>query len=143
MDCGPSCLRMIAMYYGKYYSIQSLRNRSYITKSGVSMFGSSEASESKKFCTRGYLLTYEQLRDEVPLPCIVNWNQRHFVVVYRIKKQRAWGREKGETSHEGRASHESQASQANRESPRSDLQDKKIRLYCLRCRSSHRSYKMH
>ena len=90
MDCGPSCLRMISRFYGKFYSIQSFRNKAYITKSGVSMLGISEAAESIGFRTRGYRITWEQLRDEVPLPCIVHWNQRHFVVVYRVKKQRAW-----------------------------------------------------
>ncbi|MBG0860413.1 MAG: hypothetical protein IQL11_12990 [Bacteroidales bacterium] len=89
MDCGPSCLRMIARYYGKSYTLQSLRNRSYLTKSGVSMPGISDAAESIGFRTRGYRLTWEQLRDEAPLPCIVHWNQRHFVVVYEIKKRRA------------------------------------------------------
>ena len=57
------------------------------------MLGISEAAESVGFRTRGYRLTWEQLRDEVPLPCIVHWNQRRFVVVYRVKKRRAWGRE--------------------------------------------------
>ena len=88
MDCGPTCLRMIAKYYGKSYSLQFLRSRSYITKSGVSMLGISDAAESIGFRTRGYRLTWEQLRDEVPLPCIVHWRQRHFVVVYAIKKPR-------------------------------------------------------
>ena len=88
MDCGPSCLRMIAKFYGKSYSLQRLRIHSFITNSGVSMLGISDAAESIGFRTRGYRLTWEQLRDEVPLPCIVHWNQRHFVVVYDIKKQR-------------------------------------------------------
>ena len=95
MDCGPSCLRMSAKYYGKSYTLQSLRSSSFITKSGVSMLGISEAAESIGFRTRGYRLTWEQLRDEVPLPCIVHWNQRHFVVVYKIKKRRAGGRGRG------------------------------------------------
>lgn len=89
MDCGPSCLLMVAKYYGKSYTLQSLRSKSFITKSGVSMLGISDAAESIGFRTRGYRLTWEQLRDEVPLPCIVHWNQRHFVVVYKIKKRRA------------------------------------------------------
>jgi len=89
MDCGPSCLRMVAKHYGKSYSLQSLRSRSFITRSGVSMLGISDAAESIGFRTRGYRLTWEQLRDEVPLPCIVHWNQRHFVVIYEIKKQRS------------------------------------------------------
>jgi ATP-binding cassette subfamily B protein len=46
MDCGPSCLRMIAKYYGKSYSLQSLRSKSFITRSGVSILGISDAAES-------------------------------------------------------------------------------------------------
>ena len=103
MDCGPSCLRMIAKYYGKSYTLQSLRSKSFITKSGVSMLGISDAAESIGFRTRGYCLTWEQLRDEVPLPCIVHWNQRHFVVVYKIKKRRAWGWGRGARSTGHRA----------------------------------------
>ena len=67
MDCGPSCLRMVAKYYGKSYALQSLRSKSFITKSGVSMLGISDAAESIGFRTRGYRLTWEQLRDQVSL----------------------------------------------------------------------------
>lgn len=88
MDCGPSCLKMIAKHYGKNYSLQSLRSRSFITRSGVSMLGISNAAEDIGFRTLGYRLSWEQLRDEVPLPCIGHWNQRHFIVIYGIKKQR-------------------------------------------------------
>jgi ATP-binding cassette subfamily B protein len=58
MDCGPSCLRMIARYYGKSFTLQALRLKSFITKSGVSMLGISEAAESIGFRTRGYRLTW-------------------------------------------------------------------------------------
>ena len=88
MDCGPTCLRMIAKYYGKTYSLQYLRSRSYITREGVSMLGISEAAENVGFRTKGYRLTWEELREEVPLPCIVHWKQRHFVVVYKISNKR-------------------------------------------------------
>ena len=46
MDCGPTCLRMIAKFYGKSYSLQTLRSRSFITREGVSMLGISDAAES-------------------------------------------------------------------------------------------------
>jgi ATP-binding cassette subfamily B protein len=65
MDCVPSCLRMVAKYYGKNYTLQGLRSRAFITKSGVSMLGISDAAESIGFRTRGYRLTWEQLRDKV------------------------------------------------------------------------------
>ncbi len=95
MDCGPSCLRMIAKYYGKNFSLQYLRSRSYLTREGVSMLGISEAAEHIGFRTKGYRLTWEELRDDVPLPCIVHWKQRHFVVVYKIKKTKSFSREVG------------------------------------------------
>ena len=87
MDCGPTCLRMISKFYGRSFTLQELRTKSFITNAGVSMLGISEAAESIGFRTRGYRLSWEQLRDEVPLPCIVHWNQRHFVVVYSVEKK--------------------------------------------------------
>jgi ABC-type bacteriocin/lantibiotic exporter with double-glycine peptidase domain len=89
---------MIARFYGKSFSLQSLRSKAFLTRSGVSMLGISDAAENIGFRTRGYRLTWEQLRDELPLPCIVHWNKRHFVVVCDIRKRRrisAGGREQG------------------------------------------------
>lgn len=86
MDCGPTCLRMIAKFYGKSYSLQTLREKCHITREGVSMLGISDAAESIGFRTTGVKLTWEQFRDEMPLPCIVHWNQKHFVVVYDVDK---------------------------------------------------------
>lgn len=88
MDCGPTCLRMITRHYGRSYSLQNLRERCHITREGVSMLGISDAAESIGFRATGVKITWEQLRDEMPLPCIVHWNQRHFVVVYEIRKKR-------------------------------------------------------
>lgn len=86
MDCGPTCLRMIAKWYGKTYSLQYLRDHSYITRAGVSMLGISDAAESIGFRTQGLRMDWEQL-EEVPLPFIVHWNRNHFVVVYDIRKK--------------------------------------------------------
>lgn len=89
MDCGPSCLRMIAKYYGRSYSLQNLREKSFITRQGVSMLGISEAAESIGFRTQGVRISLEQLIEDVPLPCILHWNQNHFVVLYDIKKKKS------------------------------------------------------
>ena len=88
MDCGPACLRMVAKHYGRTYTIQTLRKRSFITREGVSMLGISDAAESIGFHTIGVKIDFERLCDDIPLPCIAHWNQNHFVVVYRIKKRR-------------------------------------------------------
>ena len=84
-DCGPTCLRMIAKHYGYSYSVQYLRERAFITREGVSMLGISDAAEHIGFRTMGVRITLEQLEKEVLLPCILHWNQRHFVVCYKIK----------------------------------------------------------
>ena len=84
MDCGPTCLRMVARYHGKHYNIQTLRERSHISRLGVSMLGISRAAETIGFRTLGVKIPFEKLRDEAPLPAIVHWNQNHFVVVYKI-----------------------------------------------------------
>jgi len=84
MDCGPTCLRMIAAHHGKQYTLEGLREKSHISREGVSLLGISEAAEQIGLRTMGVLITYEELKT-VPLPCIVHWNQQHFVVVYDIK----------------------------------------------------------
>lgn len=73
MDCGPTCLRMISRYYGKIYSLQTLRDRSFITREGVSMLGISDAAESIGFRTSGVRISFQQLIEDVPLPCILHW----------------------------------------------------------------------
>ncbi|WP_455592732.1 peptidase domain-containing ABC transporter [Bacteroides sp.] len=88
MDCGPTCLRMIAKYYGKPYSLQTLREHSFITREGVSMLGISDAAEFIGFRTSGVRISLQQLVEDVPLPCILHWNQNHFVVCYDIKKKK-------------------------------------------------------
>lgn len=90
MDCGPSCLRMIAKYYGRSFSLQTLRDKSYITREGVSMLGISDAAEAIGFRTMGVSLSPEKLFTQAPLPLIAHWKQNHFVVVYRIKKNKVY-----------------------------------------------------
>ena len=88
MDCGPACLRMIAKYYGKHYTLQTLRKKCYITHEGVSMLGISEAAESIGFRSLGVRLDVDELEKNASLPCILHWNQNHFVVLYKVKKCR-------------------------------------------------------
>lgn len=88
MDCGPTSLKIVAQFYGKHYSLQNLRERCHISREGVSLLGISDAAESIGFRTTGVKISWEQLRDEANLPCIIHWNQQHFVVVYKIEKRR-------------------------------------------------------
>jgi ATP-binding cassette, subfamily B, bacterial len=84
MDCGPSCLRMIAKHFGKIYTLQSLREASKISKEGVSLLGISEAAENIGFRTLAVKVTYQKLFEDAPTPFIVHWRQSHFIVVHKL-----------------------------------------------------------
>lgn len=87
-DCGPTSLRIIAKYYGKEYSAEMLRRHCYISREGVSMLGISDAAEYIGFRTIGVRISFDQLVEDALLPCILHWNQNHFVVCYKIEKKR-------------------------------------------------------
>ncbi|MCC6447884.1 MAG: peptidase domain-containing ABC transporter, partial [Chitinophagaceae bacterium] len=86
MDCGATCIRMITKYYGKSISLQQIRELSSTTREGSSLLGLSEAAEKIGFRTMGVKVSYEKLLEDALLPCIAHWNQNHFVIIYKIKK---------------------------------------------------------
>jgi len=88
MDCGPTCLRMIARFYGRHYSLQQLREKSHVSREGVSLLGISDAAEAIGLRTLAVKIPFEKLIEEATLPCIAHWNQSHFVVVYQIKSDK-------------------------------------------------------
>lgn len=90
MDCGPTCLRMIAKHYGRSVSLEKLRKLSETTREGSSLKTISDASEKLGFRSLGVKISLNKLDEEAPLPCIVHWNQNHFVVVYNIKGGRVY-----------------------------------------------------
>lgn len=90
MDCGPTCLRMIAQYHGKIYGQDFLREKSNITRSGVSLSGIAEAAEIIGIQSLALTVPFERLAEEVPMPCIAYWKQRHFVVIRDIKPKKSW-----------------------------------------------------
>lgn len=89
-DCGPTCLKIVAEYYGRHYSLDTLREETFIGREGVSLLGISRAAEKIGMRTVGGQLTFEDLKDKAPLPCIVHWNQNHFVVVYKIRGKKVF-----------------------------------------------------
>lgn len=89
MDCGPSCLKMIAKHYGKFYSIQYLRDKCGITKEGISFLDLSYAGETIGLRTLSIKCTIEDLLTKIPLPAIIHWDNSHFIIVYKtiVKKK--------------------------------------------------------
>lgn len=96
MDCGPTCLRMVARQYGKRFSLQELRDRCHIDRQGVSLRGISEAAESIGFRSMAVKVPFKAVAKDgpslqlAPLPLIAHWNQKHFIVVYRLNKHYVW-----------------------------------------------------
>ena len=84
MDCGPTCLRMVAKHYGRNFTVQTLRKLCEINREGVSLLGISDAAEKIGFRSLGAKLDAGDLK-EAELPCILHWRQNHFVVLYKIK----------------------------------------------------------
>lgn len=85
-DCGPTCLKIISKFYGKIFSIQYLRELSETTRDGSSLLNISDAAEKLGYRSLGVKINYKTLKQDVPMPCIIHWNEFHFVVVYNIDK---------------------------------------------------------
>ena len=90
MDCGPTCLRMIAKYHGRSVSLEKLRILSETTREGASLHGLAYASEHIGFRSLGAKVSFLDLQKNAPLPCICFWNERHYVVVYKIQKDKVY-----------------------------------------------------
>lgn len=84
MQCGIACLSMICHHYKKNYSIETLSKYCIATNQGVSLLGMSKAANEVGLQTVCAKLSVNQL-SQVKLPCIIHWNQNHFVVLYKVK----------------------------------------------------------
>jgi ATP-binding cassette subfamily B protein len=88
MDCGPTCLRMIGQHYGRVFTASFLREKACIDRQGVSMLGIAYAAEAIGLRTLAARVPLQALLEQAPLPCVLHWDQKHFVVLYRYKKGR-------------------------------------------------------
>ena len=86
MDCGPTCLRMVAKFYGKSIGIEKLRNNSQYGREGVSLLGISNAAESINIKTLAVNISLSELVKDISLPCVLHWQQNHFIVLYKADR---------------------------------------------------------
>lgn len=89
-DCGPASLKIIAKHFGKFYSLQFLRDRCGITKEGVSLLDLSTGAESIGLRTLAIKCTIDDVVNSIPFPAIVFWKDSHFIVVYYSDKKFVW-----------------------------------------------------
>ena len=90
MDCGPACLKIICKYYGQYYSIQKLRDICSISKEGVSFSDLCYGAEKLGLRAHATSVTIDDLCKVVKLPCIIHWQDSHFVVVYKVTNKQVY-----------------------------------------------------
>lgn len=89
-DCGPASLKIIAKHFGKFYSLQFMRDRCGITKEGVSLLDLSIGAESIGLRTLAIKCTTNDVVNSIPFPAILFWKNSHFVVVYHSDKKHIW-----------------------------------------------------
>lgn len=87
LDCGTTCLRMIAAFYGKKISMECINRLCSYTMNGTTMLGLKKTAEQLNFDVLGIKTNIDNLVNEVPLPCILYWRQEHFVVLYKVKRK--------------------------------------------------------
>jgi ATP-binding cassette subfamily B protein len=88
MDCGPASIKIISKYYGKDFSMRFLREKCNISREGVSLNDISRVSEEIGFRSLPLKLTLDDLVNKIQLPCILHWDYSHFVVLYKIRKNK-------------------------------------------------------
>lgn len=90
MDCGPTCLKIISEHYGRYYSLQFLREHCSVTREGVSLADLVYASDKIGFKSHAVRCTLDDLKSQVQFPAILHWGQNHFVVIYKIRGEKIY-----------------------------------------------------
>ena len=89
-DCGAACLQIISKYYGKFFSLDELREISGVTKEGISVYDLCESAETIGLKALPVKTDFRKLKDDIPLPCIAHWRNSHFIVVYKVKDNKVY-----------------------------------------------------
>jgi ATP-binding cassette subfamily B protein len=84
MNCGSTCLSMVARFYGRNYSQEFLNKLCALGKKGVSLLNISKAAEKIGFRTLGVKLSIDDLFSKSTMPCILHWENNHYVVAYKV-----------------------------------------------------------
>jgi ATP-binding cassette, subfamily B, bacterial len=87
MDCGATCLRMVTRHFGRYYSLEYLRELTFIGKDGVALIDIATAAEKVGLSTLAAKVSWERVAEGLPLPFIAHWRQNHFIVVHELTPQ--------------------------------------------------------
>lgn len=82
-DCGITCIRIIAKYYGKDIPLKTLRSHSDASRIGISLNDIINCTKSIGLDTTPVMVCAKDIF-KMPLPAILHWDQNHYVVLYKI-----------------------------------------------------------
>ena len=89
MQCGIACLSSICLYYGKKYSLAFLEKLCHSTSEGISLKAIADGANKLGLNSRTGLISADYLCEN-DMPCILHWDQKHFVILYKISKSRKY-----------------------------------------------------
>lgn len=85
MQCGVACLAMICSYFKKNKSMNYLSEQCFATTEGVSLLAIDKVASQLGLETISGRVSVNTICN-LENPCILHWNQNHFVVLYKVKK---------------------------------------------------------
>lgn len=86
-DCGPACIRMVAAYYGKKYSLHKLKEICNLSRQGATVLDVVECLKKNHFSASPITISLPELK-RMPLPSILHWRQDHYVVLFNIDRDK-------------------------------------------------------
>ena len=87
MQCGLASLAMICHYYGQSFSLSFLERYCHATNEGVSVKGIVDSAKVLGLDSICGQFNIDKIISDY-LPAILFWDQNHFVVLYKISKDR-------------------------------------------------------
>lgn len=89
VECGAACLLMILKYYGRYLPLEEVREACAVSRNGCNAASIVLAGQRFGLIGKGFSCDIARLH-ELPKPCILHWDFKHFVVLESIGKKHAW-----------------------------------------------------
>lgn len=85
-DCGITCVRMIARHHGRDIPVRELRKLTETNRQGISLKDITDVLERTGMYNAALRIGVGDIY-RMPLPAILYWRQRHFVVLYHIDRE--------------------------------------------------------
>ena len=90
MECGAACLGMILAYYGKWVSLETLREECGVSRDGQKLSMIAKAAEHHGLSYEARRYRPDSIYQKATYPCIVHWRGAHFVVVCGVKGDKVY-----------------------------------------------------